>query len=91
MRTSLALLVTVSCLAGCTTSKPMQGPNGRQAFFIKCPAASIDSCYEEASKVCPKGYAFADKGGNAPGVIVPVGGVLVAGRGPNTMLVECKE
>ena len=94
MRSILSLTLT-SLLAfvatGCATSKAMMGPNGKQAYFVRCPGGAIDTCYEEAAKVCPRGYVFADKGNNAPGVLVPVGNLLVAGRGPNTMLVECKE
>jgi hypothetical protein len=67
------------------------GPSGRPAYYVKCPAAAIDKCYEEAARVCPRGYAFVDRGSNVPGVVVPVGNAFVFGRGPNTMLVECKE
>ncbi len=91
MRLLLCASIAIVALASCTSSKSMLGPNGRQAFYIKCPASSVDKCYKEATRVCPRGYAFADKGNNAPGVVVPVGNVLVAGHGPNTMFVECKE
>lgn len=70
---TLALL-----LCACATSKPVQGPNGGTAYFIKCPAGAVDFCYEEAAKVCPSGYTLADKQG--PGFM----------RSPNTLLVECK-
>ena len=78
-------------LAACATSRPIQGPNGGTAYFIKCGSAVIDACYEEAAKVCPNGYTFADRQANPNALIVPSGtGVLMA-RGPNTMLVECKQ
>lgn len=83
-------LCGVAFLVGCATSKPIMGPNGKQAFFIKCGSAAIDACYEEAAKVCPQGYAFADKNANPNGMLMPVGGTLMMARGPNTMLVECK-
>lgn len=91
-RTLLTALVLsgASVLAGCATSKPIMGPSGKQAFFIKCGSAVIDACYEEAAKVCPQGYAFADKAANPNGMLMPVGGSLMMARGPNTMLVECK-
>ena len=83
-------LCGVIIISGCAFSKPVIGPNGGQAYFIKCGSAVIDACYEEAAKVCPHGYVFADKQTNPNGVIVPVGTGLMAVRGPNTMLVECK-
>ena len=83
------MLIAVA-LAACVTTKPMQGPSGSNAFFIKCGSAEIDKCYEEAAKVCPSGYTFADRQSNPNGVIVPVGNSLLMAHGPNTMLVECK-
>ena len=91
MKSSLFIVLSVVVFAGCATSKPIQGPNGKQAFYIKCGAAAMDACYEEAAKVCPKGYAFLDKGSNPQGIIVPVGNALMVGHGPNTMLIECKD
>jgi hypothetical protein len=81
----------VVALTACTTSKKIQGPSGGPAYFIKCPPAAIQSCYEEAALVCPKGYTFADKGEAGPGIIMPAGRMYMMGPGPNTMLVECKE
>lgn len=83
-------LCSAAFLVGCATSKPIMGPNGKQAFFIKCGSAVMDACYEEAAKVCPQGYAFADKGGDGATMAMPVGGGFMAVRGPTTMLVECK-
>ena len=78
-------------LAGCATSKAVQGPNGGTAYFIKCGSAVVDACYEEAAKVCPKGYTFADRQTNPNAVALPMsGGGFMVARGPNTMLVECK-
>lgn len=83
-------LCGIALLTGCATSKPVMGPSGKQAFFIKCGSAALDACYEKAATVCPQGYAFADKGADGAAMIMPVGGNLMAVRGPNTMLVECK-
>jgi hypothetical protein len=85
------MLVLILALVGCATSKPMQGPSGGQAFFIKCGSAVIDACYEEAAKVCPKGYDMADRQANPNVMLAPVGNSLMAVRGPNTMLIECKK
>lgn len=91
MKTTTAILLLALSLAGCATSKPIQGPNGTQAFFIKCGSAVIDACYEEAAKVCPNGYGMVDRQANPNAMIAPVGNSLMAVRGPNTMLIECKK
>ena len=85
------IIVAVLSLTACATSTPIQGPNGRTAYFIKCGSAVIDACYEEAAKVCPNGYTFADKQNNPNAVALSngAGGFNVI-RGPNSMLVECK-
>ena len=83
-------VVLVAMLSACATSKQLQGPSGRTAYFIKCGSAVIDKCYEEAAKVCPQGYVLADTQTNPNGVIAPAGNSLLFVRGPNSMLVECK-
>ena len=85
-----SLIAFAVALSACATSKPIQGPNGGTAYFIKCGSAVIDKCYEEAAKVCPNGYTFADRQANPNGIIVPAGNSLLMARGPNSMLVECK-
>lgn len=91
MQMAFACIVLPIFLAGCVTSKPVQGPSGGTAYFIKCGSAEADACYQEAAKVCPKGYTFADKQASPNAIAVPMasGGFMVA-RGPITMLVECK-
>lgn len=87
---AFAAPVLVFVVAGCATSKPIQGPNGGTAYFIKCGSAVIDACYEEAAKVCPKGYTFADRNANPNAIALPTGNSVLFARGPNSMLVECK-
>lgn len=86
------IIVAALSLTACATSKPIQGPNGGTAYFIKCGSAVIDACYEEAAKVCPNGYTFVDKQNNPNAVALSngAGGFNVI-RGPNSMLVECKQ
>jgi len=86
------IIVAALSLTACATSKPIQGPNGVTAYFIKCGSAVIDACYEEAAKVCPNGYTFVDKQNNPNAVALSngAGGFNVI-RGPNSMLVECKQ
>ena len=91
MKSFLTVIGFAAALASCATSKPIQGPNGGTAYFIKCGSAMIDKCYEEAAKVCPKGYTFADSQSSPNGIIAPAGNSAVFVRGPNSMLVECKQ
>ena len=78
-------------LAGCATSKPMMGPSGSEAFFVKCGSAVLEACYEEAAKVCPKGYIIVDRQAGANAALIPSGNTMLLARGPNSMLVECKK
>ena len=91
MKAFMTICLLAASLAGCATSKPIQGPSGSQAFYIKCGSAVLDACYEEAAKVCPKGYTMADRQAGPNAALVPAGNALMVVRGPNTMLVECKE
>ncbi|MHB1077712.1 hypothetical protein, partial [Thiobacillus sp.] len=69
----VTIIVTTLSLAACATSKPIQGPNGGTAYFIKCGSAVIDACYAEAAKVCPNGYTFVDKQNNPNAVALSNG------------------
>jgi hypothetical protein len=88
---TFAVAMLVVSLSGCATSKPVQGPNGNQAYFIKCGSAAIDACYEEAAKVCPQGYDMADRQANPNAMIAPVGNSFMVVHGPKSMLIECKK
>ncbi len=90
MKATIVVILPALLLAACATSRPMQGPNGGTAYFIKCGSAVIEACYEEASRVCPNGYTFADRSANPNALMVPAGPGFLMARGPNTMLVECK-
>ena len=83
MKSLATTVIVAAALAACATSKPIQGPNGGTAYFIKCGSAVIDKCYEEAAKVCPKGYTFADSQTNPNGIITPAGNSALFVRGPN--------
>ena len=88
---ALTCCVALASLSGCATSKQIQGPNGSKTYYIKCGSAVLDACYEEAAKVCPKGYTMADHQAGSNAAIIPTGNMLIVAHGPNSMLVECKE
>lgn len=76
MKTLALTLVIAAALAGCAQSKQVIGPSGKVNHSIRCGAMLIDQCYEEAARVCPKGYDVIDR----PTRVI----------GPNLMMVECK-
>jgi len=87
----LIALAALAGLAGCATaSDPIPGPNGGTAFFIKCGSAVMQRCYEEAAKVCPRGYTVVDNQGNPNAMLVPNRFAPTVVRGPNQLFVECK-
>jgi hypothetical protein len=77
-------------VAGCATPQKMQGPGGGPAYLIKCDSADIGLCYEEAAKVCPNGYAIADRQTSPNAVVAPAEGMATIVRASDSMLVECK-
>jgi hypothetical protein len=91
MKAYLASASLALALAACATSKPIHGPSGGTAYFIKCGSAVIDACYEEAARVCPSGYTFVDRQANPNALLAPAGSGVMMVRGPNSMLVECKQ
>lgn len=91
MKKLIAISFISALLVGCATSKPMMGPSGSEAFFVKCASAVLEACYEEAAKVCPKGYSIVDRQAGANAALIPAGNTLLLARGPNSMLVECKK
>lgn len=73
-----------------TSYTPIQGPSGSTAYLIKCRGAAIEACYEEAARVCPKGYALADKQASNAVAVPKAGGGFIMARSPHNMLIECK-
>jgi hypothetical protein len=84
------VIAIVLVLGGCATSTQMQGPDGKQAHFIRCGSAVLDACYKEAAKVCPGGYTVVDNREGANAVVTTVGTTSGIVRGLNTMFVQCK-
>lgn len=103
----LTLIIAITVISGCATSKQITGPNGKPAHSIRCGAAVADACLEKAGEVCPSGYVVLNSQGSqylgqygsssAYGTWRPAGGSVSASSTsmplvtPNTMLVECKE
>lgn len=68
------VFVSAVVLAGCVSSKTVTGPSGGDAHYIRCGAASLDACYDQAGQLCPSGFDVIDS----------------SERGRNTIIVECR-
>lgn len=77
-------------LTACVTTKIINGPNGQPAQFIKCGSSHIENCYEEAAKLCPKGYDTVTQRDNPNATVAPVGAGYVVAHGRASMMVQCK-
>ena len=57
MKITLAVILTLSLIAGCTTLQEIKRPNGEVEYLIACRAAfGFSPCYDRANKLCPTGY-----------------------------------
>jgi hypothetical protein len=99
---TLVIFAAVALVAGCTTSSPTHGPNGKAAHSISCNggANSWGSCYEKAGSLCgAAGYDIVMQNGSvtpfgmangyanaAGGSFSGVGGGLVS----RSLLVQCR-
>lgn len=54
----LALLIASAHLLGCTTAKPILGPDGTEHQLISC--SEIEGCYSKATEVCGGKYKIAN-------------------------------
>src|SRR6266516_4658801 len=64
-----SIFVFLAVFAGCVRTTTVIGPNGTPAYHIACGNYRY-RCLEEASKLCPAGYAVLDAQTNAAGAVV---------------------
>jgi hypothetical protein len=89
----LAAAVAAALVAGCATSAKTYGPDGREAFVIKC---MLDDCQKKAGDICgQRGYDIVSSQGfdkPAPSVNINVLSNQQTNNALNTksMLVSCK-
>jgi hypothetical protein len=71
-------------LSGCAVQpKPFTGPDGRQAYAMRC-GSHLDRCYEKAGQLCPSGgYDVIDR---ATGTIMS-GNVAAPSH---TLAIQCR-
>jgi hypothetical protein len=57
MKPFTVAIVLLTALAGCTSEKSLQRPNGDMEYLITCGAGQEwRACYDKADKACPSGY-----------------------------------
>ena len=87
-------LVSLLVLVGCASSQQTKGPNGEDAYLVKCGNAVKSKCVSEANSLCPKGYIQLDRKADTYGDSTKVGniGVLeVRADTTTTMLIQCNK
>jgi len=90
MRFLAAIFLTVLTACASITPQSIRGPNGRQAFAMKCSGMgrTLEACYAKAGELCSSGYTIVDRASGT--VAVPVnGGVMAAPT--NTLVIECNQ
>lgn len=76
-------------LAACAMKTPFTGPDGRQAYSLRCPPISggIGGCYQQAGQLCPAGYDVIDGRSSTVGTINSTGGVIASQQ---TLTFQCR-
>lgn len=87
-------LVSLLVLAGCASSQPTKGPNGEDAYLVKCGNAVKSKCVSEANSLCPNGYVQLERKADDYADSTKVGtiGVLEVKADTTTiMLIQCNK
>jgi hypothetical protein len=60
MMMKIRTLWMVLSLAACARPTPVIGPDGTYGWYVLACGQDMGACYQQASEVCPKGYATAE-------------------------------
>lgn len=86
-------LMFVVVLAGCASATQVKGPNGENAFQVKCGNAVKSKCTAKAADLCPRGYKVLERNADRYADLSKVGnaGALeIKADTTTTMLIQCK-
>lgn len=86
-------LILLLLIAGCATSKPVRGPNGENAYQVKCGNAVKSKCTAKAADLCPSGYRVLDRNADRYDDLGKVGNAgmfEIKADTTTTMLIQCK-
>jgi hypothetical protein len=87
-------LLSLLALAGCASSQPTKGPNGEDAYLVKCGNAVKSKCVSEANDLCPKGYVQLERKADGYSDSTKVGNIGVLELRADTttyMLIQCNK
>ena len=88
------ILMFLFVLAGCASSQQVKGPNGEDAYQVRCGNAVKEKCTAEADKLCPNGYTLLERNTNRYDDLTKVGNVgalEIKADTTKTMLIQCKK
>jgi len=83
----------VVALAGCASSQQVKGPNGEDAYEVKCGNLVKSKCAEKAMDLCPHGYNLLNRNADPYDDLTKVGnvGVLeIKADTTTTIMIQCK-
>ncbi len=86
-------LMLLVVLVGCASAQQVKGPNGADAYLVKCGNLAKDKCTEKANDLCPHGYNSLDRNANPYDDMTKVGnlGVLeIKADTTTTIMIQCK-
>ncbi len=91
----LLLMLFMSGLSACATSKTVYTADGKTGHSINCSGSALNwgMCYEKAGKICgSKGYKVLEKSGDQGAVVSGNQFGLYGGSVINrSMIIQCKE
>lgn len=90
MRHYFLIILSVTSLIGCASTKKTIMPNGLVGYSIDCSgtAVSMNTCYEKAGELCPNGYDVHTKDQSGGWIATSSFAGATSMKG---MLVSCKE
>ena len=57
MKRILFAAISITLLAGCTTTQEIRRPDGSVEYLVACGASlGWNICYDKANELCPEGY-----------------------------------
>jgi hypothetical protein len=91
---AIAILTLAAC-ASSITAVPFKGPNGGQAYTMRCTGKgrTMDQCNRKAADVCPQGYDVIEEKKPAPSAAEIAEAMVddsIKNAPPDHLSVECK-
>jgi len=95
MKKLFGIMVSLSIIFGCATSKETYTADGQKGYSINCSGTALNwgKCYEKAAEICgEKGYIVLDKSEDKGAIVSGNQFGLYGGSVINrTMIIKCKD